>query len=123
MTSGFGAADMTGRCQGCGHRIWCAASLARGYSARCWRLRKVRAIETAIAPYSAAQQDKALTLMARGGIRPTSDPRIWLADSSDGTTVYIIRDGRCPCRGAKYGCYHEAAYRAAKAVLLITKAA
>jgi hypothetical protein len=123
MSKTTGTPEQTAKCKGCGAHLRAPRSISRGYSDRCWKLRKVRAIEAAIAPYSPAQQDKALALMGSGGIRPTSNPRVWLADSSDGKTVYMIRDGRCECQGARRGCYHEAGRAGAVAVLQISQAA
>ena len=104
-------------CKSCGHALRAASSIKAGYSRRCLRLARAEAIETALAGYSAAQQDKALRLLAGGGLRPTSRPTVWLADSSDGKTVYVVRPDGCDCPGGAHGlaCYHQAARLAALA--------
>jgi|SRR5579859_5141257 len=109
------------RCRRCGHALRAATSITAGYSKRCLKLARTEAIEQAIAPFSAAQQDKALQLIADGGLRPTSRPTVWLADSSDRKTVYVVRPDGCTCPGGMHGlaCYHQAARRAALAVLAL----
>ncbi|HLK78201.1 MAG TPA: hypothetical protein VKU77_31695 [Streptosporangiaceae bacterium] len=111
----------TVKCHRCGHALRAEASIRAGYSRRCLRLARAGAIETALAGYSAAQQGKALRLLAAGGLRPSSRPSVWLADSSDGKTVYVVRPDGCDCPGGTHGlaCYHQAARRAALAALAI----
>jgi hypothetical protein len=108
----------TAKCRRCGHHLRAAASIKTGYSKRCLRLARAEAIETVFAGYTEAQQDKALTLMASGDLKPAGRPGVWQAPSSDRSTIYDIAQDACSCP-ARRRCYHQAARQATLAVLAL----
>jgi hypothetical protein len=68
-------------------------------------------LTAAVAGFSAEQIDKALQLIADGGIVETGFAREWVTVSSDGSTHYLTAPDTCQCRAALCGrrCYHQAA--------------
>jgi hypothetical protein len=109
----------TAKCKGCGAHLRAARSISRGYSDRCWKLRKVRAIEAAIAPFSAAQQAKILAAIASGECEPAG-PGAWKVPSSRGDRKYRATTNFCPC-DARILCWHVGAVRAIEAVAQLTR--
>lgn len=107
------------RCRRCKSPLRSAASIARGYSARCLKLARREAVEAALAAFTPAQQDKALELIADGGLVPTAQPRVYRAVSSDGTSVYVVGANVCGCAAGQRDlrCYHQAGARIADIVL------
>jgi hypothetical protein len=114
-----GTPETSAKCRGCGHRIWSARSIERGYSDRCFKLRKVRAIEAAIAPFSARQQEKILTAMSSGECEPAG-PGAWKVPSSRGDRKYRATTAYCPC-DARVMCWHVGTVRAIEAVAMLTR--
>lgn len=106
------------KCRRCGGLLRSAANRQAGVSPQCRKRERIEAIERAIAPYSPKQQDKALALLASGGVRKAARPGAWLVRSSDGTRDYEVRHGFCPCE-ARVPCAHMAARSAAVAVLAL----
>lgn len=102
------SADTT-RCRRC-HRAL-TKSAALGIGPRC------AAIESALADLNAGQQDKALELIADGGIAPTSHKGVYRVASSAGDAVYLTSvTGNCTCaHGLRTmtarPCYHAGAVR------------
>jgi Family of unknown function (DUF6011) len=121
-----GRAGITGHapiaCKRCGRALRSARSVAAGRGRTCQVKARAEAIVNAIAPYTEAQQAKALDLLASGGLRQTPRPAVWLADSSDKTTTYTVQADTCSCP-SRCRCYHQAARSAAIAVLALTLAA
>lgn len=109
----------TAKCRRCGSHLRSAASITRGYSARCWKLARREAVEAAIADFSPAQQDKAMELIADGGLVPTARPGMYRAVSSDGTAVYLAGADICSCLASQNDrrCYHQASARIADIAL------
>lgn len=93
---------------GCGRRLICAASRARGYGWGCWR--KVRAAVKAGEPagYSARQADQARELIEDGALVPAPVTGLFLAVSTDGQEVYDTSADTCSCP-ASGACYHRLA--------------
>lgn len=100
-------------CTRCGRTLTDPASVARGVGPVC--ARRIRAhAALAIARHTPAAVDKALVLIADGGITPAGR---WQTDrqfrvvSSDGSLTYLVDHERCTCRAARFGlaCYHRAA--------------
>ena len=111
--------EQTAKCKGCGHKLTAPKSVARQYSDRCWKLRKVRAIETAIAPFSPAQQAKILAAMASGECEPAG-PGAWKVPSSRGDRKYRATTAWCPCE-SRILCHHVGTVRAIEAVAMLTR--
>lgn len=107
------------RCRRCKSPLRSAASIARGYSARCLKLARREAVEAALAAFTPAQQDKALKLIAEGGLTATARPHVYRARSSDGTTTYTVHANLCTCRAGQHDlrCYHMASARVADIAL------
>ncbi|HET9893694.1 MAG TPA: DUF6011 domain-containing protein [Streptosporangiaceae bacterium] len=116
------------KCARCGRPLTSAASIARGYGRHCLARKRAEVIAAATEGYKPEQIDKAHALIASGGITPMRRPGFYRAESSDGTTAYIVcaQTGHCGCpngqRSRRYGgCYHVAAARIewAKTVLRV----
>lgn len=103
------AATATVHCQRCGRVLRSETSRRLGYGPTC--LRRIQAaIQTSDAP--AAQLDKAVELIADGGIARVTGS-LYLAVSSDGSTRYEVdaATGQCSCKAGQHGrrCFHVAA--------------
>jgi hypothetical protein len=104
------------KCRGCGAHLRAARSIARGYSERCWKLRKVRAIEAVLTDFSAAQQVKILAAIASGECEPAG-PGAWKVPSSRGDRKYRATTNWCPCE-SRIICCHIGTVRAIEAVAM-----
>jgi hypothetical protein len=112
MTS---TAEHTAKCRKCHRTLRSAASVALGIGPRC------AAVEAALAGLDDRQQDKALELIADGGIVATSHEGVAQVVSDDGGEVYLTSvTGHCSCpHGARRAtataktCYHPGAVRLA----------
>lgn len=98
---------------GCGRKLTSAKSIAAGYGPVCLARIRNAAATVELPGVKPAQHDKALELIADGGIVPTSRPGVFAAVSSDGTTTYLTDagTGTCTCKAGQAGryCYHLAA--------------
>jgi hypothetical protein len=92
---------------GCGRRLHCAASRARGYGWGCWR--KIRAARklAALTAFTAAQIESARELIEDAAIIPTALATVFRTVSSDGKRVYLTSRTGCTCPASK-ACFHNA---------------
>jgi Family of unknown function (DUF6011) len=81
---------------------WCAAKERAEQKAAAAE----RALQVAVAPYSARQRQDAVVLAGR--ITPAERPGLWLVPSSDGVSTYRATAGGCPCQ-SRGPCRHMAA--------------
>jgi hypothetical protein len=97
---------------GCGRRLFCKASRARGYGWGCWR--RIRAAATAealaarLAAFTARQIEQARELIEDAAIIPAAILGYFYTVSSDGTEIYLTAADICSCLASKE-CYHRAA--------------
>jgi hypothetical protein len=92
---------------GCGRRLICAASRARGYGWGCWR--RIRAVRTlaALAGFTARQIEQARELIEDAAIIPTAPATVFRTVSSDGLRIYLTTRNACTCPASK-ACFHSA---------------
>jgi hypothetical protein len=97
---------------GCGRRLYCAASRARGYGWGCWRRIRAAALLEALAAklaaFTARQIDQAREAIEDAAVVPAAVPDVFHVVSSDGTEIYDATAESCPCPASKE-CYHRAA--------------
>lgn len=88
-------------CRKCRRPLRSAASRAAGIGPRC------AAVEAATQGLNGKQRDKALELIADGGIAPTSRKGVYRVTSTDGSATYVTSvTGHCTCA---YGCRRSSA--------------
>ncbi len=100
-------------CRRCGRTLTAARSVSAGYGRSC----KARIAEAAkvadLSQFKAWQAEKARELIEQQAIVPSSRHGLYVAVSSDGTTVYLVDalERSCTCRAAanSRSCYHMAA--------------
>jgi hypothetical protein len=100
------------KCSRCGRKLTAAASKFRRIGDRC------AAIEAATAGLNAKQADKALELIADGGIAPVRKG-VYRVTSTDGESIYLTSvNGNCSCSwglrrtsAMAKTCYHVASAR------------
>ena len=95
---------------GCGLRLSCKASRARGYGWGCWRRIRAAAMAEALAArlaaFTARQIEQARELIEDAAIIPAAT--LGYTVSSDGTEIYLTAADICSCLASKE-CYHRAA--------------
>ena len=93
---------------GCGRRLHCATSRARGFGWGCWRrIRAARKLAELVA-YSARQIEQARELIEDAAIIPAGVLGLFFSVSTDGSEFYRTTLEHCDCP-AHAGCYHQAA--------------
>jgi hypothetical protein len=97
-------------CMKCGHRLFCAASRARGYGWGCWRIVRSagRRLAAALAEFTARQLEQARELIEDAAIIPAGVLGLFFSVSTDGTEFYRTTREFCDCP-AHVSCYHQAA--------------
>lgn len=93
---------------GCGRRLICKASRARGYGWGCWRRIRAAAKLAALAAFTARQIDAALEAIEDCAVIPAAVIGWFHVVSSDGSEIYEATAQTCPCR-ASAECWHRAA--------------
>jgi hypothetical protein len=97
---------------GCGRRLYCKASRARGYGWGCWRriraAAKAEALATRLAAFTARQVEQVRELIEDAAIIPGAIAGQFFAVSTDGEDIYQVTVDGCSCPSAKE-CYHLAA--------------
>jgi hypothetical protein len=94
-------------CQGCGRKIWSAASIAAGRGSGC-RAKLRKATQTAdLTVFHGWQVEKARDAIELGAIVALSREGIYAAVSGDGVTVYVVDaiERSCTCK-SRVPCYH-----------------
>lgn len=82
----------TATCRRCRATLRAPASVAAGIGPRC------AAIEAAFGGLNDKQRDKALEVIADGGVARTSRPGVFRVVSSDGSSVHLCSlNGNCTC--------------------------
>jgi hypothetical protein len=97
---------------GCGRRLYCTTSRARGYGWGCWRriraAAKAQALAAKLAAFTARQIEAAREAIEDGAVIPAAIIGWFHVVSSDGSEVYEGTASNCPCpAGAE--CWHRAA--------------
>lgn len=104
--------DPRPRCLKCRHVLRSAKSIARGYGPTCAKYIKENAT-VAATDFKAVQVEKAVQLIADGGIVRSIRPRLFFAVSSKGDENYVVNtiDNSCTCKAGLNSrrCYHLAA--------------
>jgi hypothetical protein len=102
---------------GCGRRLYCAKSRARGYGWGCWRriraTAKAEALAAKLAAFTARQIEQAVELIEDAAVIPAAIVGWFHVVSTDGGEIYEATAATCPCP-ATGECYHRAA------VLMVT---
>ena len=102
---------------GCGRRLYCAKSRARGYGWGCWRriraAAKAEALAAKLAAFTARQIEQAVELIEDAAVIPAAVIGWFHVVSTDGSEIYEATASTCPCP-ATGECYHRAA------VLMVT---
>ena len=97
---------------GCGRRLFCKTSRARGYGWGCWRriraAAKAETLAAKIAEFTARQLEQARELIEDAAIVPGMVAGLFHCVSSDGTEVYDTTADGCLCP-ASGSCYHRLA--------------
>lgn len=97
---------------GCGRRLYCATSRARGYGWGCWRriraAAKASALAAKLAAFTARQIDAALEAIEDCAVIPAAVIGWFHVVSSDGSEIYEGTAETCPC-AAPAACWHRAA--------------
>jgi hypothetical protein len=102
----------TAKCKRCHRTLSDPASVARGYGRTC--AAKVAAnVTAAVAPFTQPQVDKALALIAGGGLVTSGTDSFYLARGAYRTDATL-----CTCPAGQHGrtCYHLIAARVLDAV-------
>jgi hypothetical protein len=102
---------------GCGRRLICAASRARGYGWGCWRriraAGRAQALAAKLAAFTARQIEAAREAIEDAAVIPAAVIGWFHVVSSDGSEIYEATSETCPCAAGKE-CWHRAA------VLMVT---
>jgi len=97
---------------GCGRRLYCATSRARGYGWGCWRriraAARLQALAARLAEFTARQIADARELIEDAGVIPTALAAVCRTISHDGRRVYLTTRNACTCPASK-PCFHTAA--------------
>jgi hypothetical protein len=97
---------------GCGRRLFCKTSRARGYGWGCWRriraAAKVEALAAKLAVFTARQIESALEAIEDCAVIPAAVIGWFHVVSTDGSEVYEGTAQSCPCP-ASAECWHRAA--------------
>jgi hypothetical protein len=97
---------------GCGRRLYCLASRARGYGWGCWRrIRaavKAEALAAKLAVFTARQIEHAIEAIEDCAVIPAAVIGWFHVVSSDVSEVYEGTASSCPC-AASAECWHRAA--------------
>ncbi len=101
------------RCLRCGWKLTAASSVAAGYGRCCARLVKVAAMTAELAGFAQTAREKAVELIAAGGVVPAGFPGVFRTVSSSGQARYLTHSAACNCPAGLNGrlCYHVAAVR------------
>ena len=97
---------------GCGRRLFCKASRARGYGWGCWR--RIRAAATAqalagkLAAFTARQIEQVREAIEDCAVIPAAVIGWFHVVSSDGSEIYEATASTCPFAASKE-CWHRAA--------------
>lgn len=101
------------RCRRCGRMLTAAATLAdpSGMGRTCRRRVREQARAEIVAAYKPHQIERALQLIADGGLVATGVPGEFRAVSGIGDETYAVAAFGCGCKAGQYGraCYHRAA--------------
>lgn len=104
--------DPRPRCLKCRRVLRSAKSVALGYGPTCTKRVKENA-RFAAEDFQPVQVEKALELLADGGIVRSIRPRLFFAVSSTGDNNYVVNtiDNSCTCKAGQRDirCYHLAA--------------
>lgn len=93
---------------GCGRRLYCAASRARGYGWGCWRKIRAAVKLAALAEFTARQIEQARELIEDAAIIPAGVLGLFWSVSTDGSEFYRTTREVCDCPASRE-CYHQAA--------------
>lgn len=98
-------------CLRCGRGLRSAKSVSTGYGPTCHRKVRAAARAEVVAQYKPHQVAKAEELIEQGGLVPLRG-NVFLAVSSDGSTVYRTHRAACTCPAGlkgRYACKHSIA--------------
>jgi hypothetical protein len=97
---------------GCGRRLYCKTSRARGYGWGCWRriraAARVEALAAKLAAFTARQIEAAREAIEDAAVIPAAVIGWFHVVSTDGSEVYEGTAETCPCP-APAECWHRAA--------------
>jgi hypothetical protein len=86
---------------GCGRRLICKASRARGYGWGCWRriraAARVKALAAKLAAFTARQIESAIEAIEDCAVIPAAAIGWFHIVSTDGSEVYEATAANCPC--------------------------
>jgi hypothetical protein len=101
------------RCLRCGWTLSAASSVAAGYGRCCARLVRLAAVTAELVGFAQTAREKAVELIAAGGVVPTGFPGVFRTVSSSGHASYLTHSAACNCPAGLHGllCYHVAAVR------------
>lgn len=107
--------DLASKCQHCRRILRSAASIARRAGRWCAaKARKAERLARIARDFKAAQVEKALEMIADGGLVATNREGVFRTVSSRGDDVYLTHSATCTCEAGRRGrftCYHVLAVR------------
>lgn len=93
---------------GCGRRLYCKASRARGYGWGCWRRIRAARKLAALVNFTMRQIEQAIEAIEDCAVIPAAVIGWFHVVSSDGSEIYEATAETCPCPASKE-CWHRAA--------------